>query len=833
MQTIKRNSSSCQLGPLRHTAVAVAIAVSSLVAHSNPLGGQIVNGQVRMVSAGNQLTITNSPGAIINWQSFSIGAGEVVRFIQQNPQSSVLNRVVGQDPSRILGALQSNGKVFVINPNGILFGAGSRVDVNGLVASSLKLSNEDFLAGRLNFNGGTASGAVHNQGTITTPSGGQVYLIAPSVTNSGLITSPQGDVVLAAGQSVKLADASDPNIRVVVSAPQDQALNMGTVVAQGGKVGIYATLIRQRGIVSANSAIRGENGKILFKASGDTLLEAGSTTSATGVGRGGEIVLLGDRVGLLGNAQVDASGQTGGGTVLVGGDYLGANSAAPNATRTYVGTDASIKADALDNGDGGKVVVWSDESTRAYGSISARGGSQGGSGGFVETSGHALDVAGIRVDARAPKGKSGTWLLDPFDIEVRSTANGGSVVLTDFDAFADSPASGVSVVSADAISASTSNVILQATNDITFVDAVNMTTASVGLSATAQNAIRVNSNVSTNNGAINLVANGAGIVVNTGGALSSGGAAISLNTSGAIALAGGSIQAAAGGVVLAAGTAITQSGGLISGASLDASAASGIGSTSAPLLTSVGSLTAVNTDGGSSAIAIRNTGVLHIQRLSQAGASTGSVVVENSAALTVDAGATISNERGATTLTSRGPLTVDGSVGSASGGITLQAASTGSSNDTVTISSTGRLLTSGAVLLQAGSTITNAGAVSGGTVTQQANLNPTPQPPPLSSGGICAIDYYSALCQVLSPPTASAPLKPVQQASNEVIKTANSSAPKVAGTNDVTVLDENKGGTQSQAVSKPDGKSDDKDKSGGKVDVSASKNESVKKMYCN
>ena len=98
-----------------------------------------------MVSAGNQLTITNTPGAIINWQSFSINAGEVTRFIQQNSQSTVLNRVVGQDPSQILGALQSNGKVFVINPNGILFGAGAQVDVNGLVASSLKLSNEDFL----------------------------------------------------------------------------------------------------------------------------------------------------------------------------------------------------------------------------------------------------------------------------------------------------------------------------------------------------------------------------------------------------------------------------------------------------------------------------------------------------------------------------------------------------------------------------------------------------------------------------------------------------------------------------------------------------------------
>lgn len=795
MTTLKRTSRAIRPpSPLRQAAVAVAIAASCTTALSNPQGAQIVNGQVSMVSAGNQLTITNTPGAIINWQSFSINAGEVTRFIQQSPNSTVLNRVVGQDPSQILGALQSNGKVFVINPNGILFGAGAQIDVNGLVASSLKLSNEDFLAGKLNFNGSAASGDVHNQGSITTPSGGQVYLIAPSVTNSGIITSPQGDVMLAAGQSVKLADASDPSIRVVVSAAQDQALNIGTVVAHGGKVGIYGALIRQRGVVSANSAVRGENGQIIFKASGDTLLEAGSVTSATGAGQGGEIQLLGDRVGVLGNALVDASGQSGGGTVLVGGDYQGANADVPNARRTSIDRDVTIKADALDNGDGGKVIVWSDETTRAYGNISARGGKQGGSGGFVETSGHSLDVAGIRVNTGAPNGKSGTWLLDPYDIEVRTTANGGSGVLTDFDAFADLPTNGVSTVSADTISASGSNVILQASNNLTFTDAVNITTAGVGLSATAGNNIYVNNSITTNNGAITLVA--------TGGA-------------------------------------ITQSGGLITGGSLNATASSGIGSAGAPLLTRIGALTAVNSDGGSSDIAIRNTGALHIQRMVQSGASTGSVTVDNSGALTVDAGATVSNERGATTLTSRGPLTVDGTVNAATGNITLQAASTGSSSDTLTISNGGRVSsTNGAVLLKAGSTISVTGALSGGSVTQQANLNPVTPPP---SADICTIAPNSMLCQVLSPPTASEPIKPVQQASNEIIKTVTTSTPKT-DFDQVAFLDTKKkttdqqagsGGTPSTSTATPDDKKTDKDKPASKSELTTSKNEPTKKMYCN
>ena len=136
------------------------------------------------------------------------------RFIQQSQASAVLNRVVGQDPSSILGALQSNGRVFLINPNGILFGQNSIVDVAGLVASTLNLSNADFLAGRLRFTEVTGAGSLVNQGNITTGQGGNVYLVAPDVTNSGIITSPKGDVILAAGNSVELVNPGTPNLRV-------------------------------------------------------------------------------------------------------------------------------------------------------------------------------------------------------------------------------------------------------------------------------------------------------------------------------------------------------------------------------------------------------------------------------------------------------------------------------------------------------------------------------------------------------------------------------------------------------------------------------------------
>jgi hypothetical protein len=126
------------------------------------------------------------------------------------------------------------------------------------------------------------------------------------------------------------------------------------------------------------------------------------------------------------NAEIDVSGTNGGGTILVGGDYQGKNPDVQNSTITYFGPNAKLKADATDKGDGGKVIVWADDTTRAYGSISARGGANGGNGGFVETSGHRyLDVNGIRVMASAAKGTAGTWLLDPSDIEIYHDNSGG------------------------------------------------------------------------------------------------------------------------------------------------------------------------------------------------------------------------------------------------------------------------------------------------------------------------------------------------------------------------------------------------------------------------
>ena len=387
----------------------MAACFAAPAAFALPTGPQVVVGSAAFSQQTGALTVTNTPGTIINWQGFSIGASEAARFIQQGPASSVLNRVIGAGASAILGALQSNGRVWLVNPNGILFGPSARIDVQGLVASTLAISNSNFLAGKMNFEAGAIAGAIQNQGAITTPSGGNVYLVAPDIQNSGIIRSPQGEVMLAAGRSVSLVEAAHPDVQMVVSAPADQAVNLGQILVEGGRASLFGAMLAQRGIVSASSVGTDAAGNIVFRASKSVTLDGGSKTTADGGaggtitvqakegtnlvhgevsakgldGKGGTIHLLGERVGLMDNANVDASGQTGGGTVLVGGDFRGKNDTIQNAQATYVSPDATIAADAKQNGDGGKIIVWGDDVARVYGTISARGGSEGGNGGVV------------------------------------------------------------------------------------------------------------------------------------------------------------------------------------------------------------------------------------------------------------------------------------------------------------------------------------------------------------------------------------------------------------------------------------------------------------------
>ncbi|MDP2134994.1 MAG: filamentous hemagglutinin N-terminal domain-containing protein, partial [Sulfuritalea sp.] len=383
---------------------------------SNPLNPTVVNGTATFNQAGSVLTVTNSNGAIINWEKFSIRAGETTHFAQTAASSTVLNRVLN-DPTAIYGTLSSNGRVWLVNPAGIMVGPGGRIDTAGFVASTLAIRNEDFLAGRQLFvNDGSAQNVI-NQGEIRTPAGGSVYLIGSSVANEGIITTPGGETILAAGATVSLIDSATPGVKVDITGAEGNATNLGTITAEAGRVGIAGVIVRNSGQINASSVVS-EGGRVFLKASQDAYVDGNGRIVTTGT-RGGSVEVLGNRVAVTDHAEIDASGSNGGGKILVGGDFQGRNPDVQNANVSYFGPDAGLKADATGVGAGGTVIVWADDTTRAYGSISARGGAAGGDGGLVETSGKRyLDAPGIRVDVGAGNGAGGTWLLDPSAIDI-------------------------------------------------------------------------------------------------------------------------------------------------------------------------------------------------------------------------------------------------------------------------------------------------------------------------------------------------------------------------------------------------------------------------------
>ncbi|MHB8668710.1 MAG: two-partner secretion domain-containing protein, partial [Burkholderiales bacterium] len=409
----------------RLIAAAISACFSTASAWANPTAPQVVNGSASFNQTGNLLTVTNSNGAIINWNSFSIGASETTRFDQTSSSSSVLNRVITSDPSVLLGTLSSNGQVWLINPSGIMVGQGARIDVAGFVASTLNVANQDFLAGRLNFGATSNATSIQNYGQITTPSGGSVYLVAPSVTNNGIINAPNGEVILAAGQTVQLLDTGTPGVSVAITGAEGNVTNLGQIVSEAGQIGIAGVLVNNSGTLNASSVVK-QGGRIFLKAS-EGVTAGGTISAASDTGQGGQIEVAGTDVLVPDGADLDASGKTQGGTILVGGGYQGKDAAILNASTTTIEGTASLNANATGSGDGGLIVAWSDGLTSVQGSFSARGGVGGGTGGLVETSGKgSLDVAGARVDTRASDGSAGTWLLDPADITVTHASATGS-----------------------------------------------------------------------------------------------------------------------------------------------------------------------------------------------------------------------------------------------------------------------------------------------------------------------------------------------------------------------------------------------------------------------
>lgn len=419
--------------PLTPLALAVALALAAPQAvFAAPVGATVVAGQVQVSQPDARTTLVTqgSDKAIVDWRSFSIGAGETVRFQQPGSDSVVLNRVTTAAPSEIFGRLSANGKVFLVNPSGILFGKGAAVDVGTLVASTLDIGNDDFLAGRYDFAAGAGAGAVRNEGVLAAAGGGTIALLGAQVGNDGTLSARLGTVALAAGAKVSLDFNGDGLTRIVVDAARLNALveNGGAVIADGGLVSmtaraldaLAATVVRQGGVVQANALVE-RNGRIFLDGGAEGTVALAGTLAATGLAsgqHGGEVLLLGRDIALADSARIDVRGDAGGGALLAGGDARGAKPLLAHAASVTMAAGAAIRADAVGSGDGGKVILWSDGATSVHGALSANGGVAGGNGGLVETSGKVLDASGSRVSAAAPRGRAGAWLLDPTDIDI-------------------------------------------------------------------------------------------------------------------------------------------------------------------------------------------------------------------------------------------------------------------------------------------------------------------------------------------------------------------------------------------------------------------------------
>ncbi|MEO7007719.1 MAG: filamentous hemagglutinin N-terminal domain-containing protein, partial [Caldimonas sp.] len=283
MKTRRRKFASRPLAVPRafalHPLCAAALLAMSGAACALPNGATVVAGQatVQNPTPTQQVVTQGSAKAIIDWRSFSIGAGEKVRFDQPSSSAVLLNRVTGYDPSSILGQMQSNGRVFLLNPYGVVFGAGARIDVGGLVASTLSLSNADFLAGRYNLTSIDAAapaqrGAVRNDGTISAPNG-TVVLVAPQVTNAGTIEANGGRVALAAANSVLVDVEGDGLVFFQTSAGDatNRLEHLGRIQADGGSIemraaaraGFADSVLNLSGVVQAKS-LGNRNGRIVI-----------------------------------------------------------------------------------------------------------------------------------------------------------------------------------------------------------------------------------------------------------------------------------------------------------------------------------------------------------------------------------------------------------------------------------------------------------------------------------------------------------------------------------------------------------------------------------------
>lgn len=547
---------------LRPLAMALAVWCGLVhaappVATQLPTGGQVVAGQATISQAGQSAVLNvnqTSASAVINWNTFNLGSAASVNFAQPDRNAAVLNRVLDANPSQIYGRISAPGQVFFSNPNGMYFAPTASVDVGGLVATTHSISTADFMAGNYRFTRDGATGAIVNEGQLQATLGGYVALLAPEVRNHGVVLAQMGAVALAAGESYQLQiqgsrlsqiDVTPATIRTLVENGQAVLAPEGWIVLSAKAAQQLEASVVNTGQIAANSLTE-RGGRIVLESTG-TVTAGGSIQGNSVQGQGGRVTITGEHIRLPAESDIQATGASGGGTVLVGGDWQGSNGV-PQATRVTMDAGARIDASATQNGNGGKVVLWSDVhkadgQTTVHGSISARAGAQGGDGGQIETSGHQVDIAGARIDAGADHGQGGLWLLDPYNYTIGAAE--ATTILGSLDA-------GTSFT-VDTTNASGSGLTGSAGAGVITVNSAIGKTAggATTLTLNAADSIVLNAGVSSSSNAL-----GVSMTANAG----------SISGTGNLALNGGTAtfnQATTGvysGVLSGTGTALTKTG---------------------------------------------------------------------------------------------------------------------------------------------------------------------------------------------------------------------------------------------------------------------------------
>jgi len=525
----KRANTRCHLTAIAAALIAALPLAWSGASHAQmPSGGTVAQGSATITQTSPSLQTIGvaTSRAVINWDSFSIGAGNTVQFVQPNSSAIVLNRVTGGSASSILGNLTANGQVFLVNPNGIFFGSSARVDVAGLVASTMDIADADFMAGVHRFArpSGVAGASVVNEGVINAVDGGYVALLGNTVTNgaSGIIRARLGTVLLAAADQVTLDFAGDQLISYALDTPAVTAAtvaNHGQILADGASVylttanaaSLTGTVINQSGVIRAQSIVERDGGIYLVADYGNIEVAGTLDASAQTGGQYGavNIVAQGGDV-TLGNSAVIAAGGAAAGSNFI----YGANNVQLGGTITAQssGGSASNTLIALNTLSLGNAVISANGNTDAAGYLfSLLGDMTQATGGSVSASttgdGSAASILSNSFGGSTLAG----------ELSASSTGAGGSAGVA-----ASSSTTNLSVGTVNASAPSgTANATLDASaGDLTATGTIRANSAS-GTGAVSVSGVNmtVAGIQTTGNLAMTVTGDGSGTVQNTGPAI--------------------------------------------------------------------------------------------------------------------------------------------------------------------------------------------------------------------------------------------------------------------------------------------------------------------------